>query len=867
MNPDTPGPDEAWPDMHPLLRRQIREHLDRAAAESPGLAAFLAAVSASYGAAEAERHHRLALELGEGMVLCFTRADDGFRHTLCCGPLAACLGWTPGRVLGRTLEEFAPPEAARLLRPAYESAWAGREGRVEFDSADGAVACRAVLRPRREDGEVREVVVSVTDLTDFKRARAEAEKLALVAARTDNAVVITDANARIDWVNAGFTRITGYELAEVRGLKPGAFLQGPETDPATIRMMHDHVAREEGFRTEIVNYGKGGRKYWLAIEVQPVRDADGRLTRFIAIESDVTARRQTEESLRAQFQLSQALAACRSLDDSRRAILSSVGKEFDWALGLLWMVTPEKDALVLGEHWPEADCPAPELVRYCRELRLAKGESLPGQAWESAKVEWFADLAAVSDWNCATRALREGMHGAVAIPIQAGGDVLGVVEFLSRRIETPDQERLHTCAALGAQIGQFCERMHAEEALRERGAELLSANAELALASSHKNAFLASMSHELRTPLNSILGLTESLIERLHGPLTDRQARYLSLVAESGRHLLALINDILDLAKIESGQQNLECIATPLAGLCREAVRIVVPMAQRRSQQLECELPEEGIQISVDPRRMKQILVNLLGNAVKFTPGGGRLGLRVTVSAEEIRFAVWDHGIGIAADDLPRLFVPFQQLDSRLNREYPGTGLGLSLVRQLATLHDGRVEVESCEGAGSTFSVILPVARLVGPAPQSSPATVPAPGAVSAERHGPLILLADDTPLNLVAVQDYLSMKGCRVAVATDGLQAVRQTITLRPDLILMDIQMPNLDGLGATRAIRELPDPVLAGLPIIAITALAMDQDRLTCLAAGMDDYLAKPFSLRELHERITRLLAARSGAADARP
>ncbi len=737
--------------MQRLLVRQIQRHLPPRLASDPALAPFLDVLSATYDEfhqnqtlaehtlqvvsdeltdanqrlraesesrlAELNRYYRQTLELQQGMILCYERRDDRFIHTLCSGRLAKRLGWSPEGVIGRQLGDFLPADLAERLGEAYAMAWTGRECQVEFAALGGELACLASLRPRFLAGAVIEVIVSGVDVTELKRAQAEAQKLALVAARTDNAVVITDARGLIEWVNPGFTRMTGYEPAEVVGRKPGEFLQGPETDPATVAFMRRRFALGEGYRTEVLNYAKGGRKYWLAIEVQPIRAPDGTLTHFMAVESDITERRLTDESLRAQLGLSRALAASHSFEEARPAILASLVREVRWRLGLLWVLSSDGTGLVCVEHWPADPGLAPDLVAHARAARLARGDSLPGRAWASAAVEWREDMSMAPGCPRAGFARLAGLRAAAAIPIRAGGDVLGVIELVSDRIEAPDEARRQTFAALGAQIGQFYERMRATEALRRRGEELLRANAELARASHHKNAFLASMSHELRTPLNSILGLSESLLERIAGPLTDKQERYLGLVADSGRHLLALINDILDLAKIEAGEQTLECSAFSLAELCRDTLQLVEPVARRRNQRLESELPDDRLRIHADPRRIKQILINLLGNAAKFTPEGGVLGLRATLVGDVVRIAVWDRGIGIAEENLPRLFLPFQQLDSRLSRDYPGTGLGLSLVKQLALLHDGSVEVESALGQGSTFTVVLPFSRVVPPVP------------------------------------------------------------------------------------------------------------------------------------------------------
>ncbi len=378
-----------------------------------------------------------------------------------------------------------------------------------------------------------------------------------------------------------------------------------------------------------------------------------------------------------------------------------------------------------------------------------------------------------------------------------------------------------------------------------------------------KSAFLAMMSHELRTPLNSILGLSESLAERIHGPLTDKQARYLGLVVSSGRHLLDLINDILDLAKIESGRDDIVLTPSRLREICENSLQIVQPMAVRRRQTLETTLPDETVQVRADPRRLQQILVNLLGNAVKFTPEGGQLGLRVSIFQDQVHLAVWDRGIGIAPDQLPSLFKPFVQLDSRLARDYGGTGLGLALVKQLVTLHDGRIEVVSHPGEGSTFTVILPVL----PDPAAPAATAPAaPTAVaglSMPPFGgprPLVLIAEDIAVNIIPIRDYLESKGCRVEVAVNGREAVERTVALRPAVVLMDIQMPVLDGLAATRQIRAHPDAAVARTPVIALTALAMPGDRDACLQAGAQDYVTKPASPRFVYEKtlpyLTRAL-----------
>jgi PAS domain S-box-containing protein len=374
-----------------------------------------------------------------------------------------------------------------------------------------------------------------------------------------------------------------------------------------------------------------------------------------------------------------------------------------------------------------------------------------------------------------------------------------------------------------------------------------------------KSAFLAMMSHELRTPLNSILGLSESLIERIHGPLTEKQSRYLDLVVSSGRHLLDLINDILDLAKIESGRDDIVLTPYQLLEICENSLQIIQPMASRRRQTIETLLPPPTLWVRAEPRRLQQILVNLLSNAVKFTPEGGLLGLRVSIVQDEVLLAVWDRGIGIAADQIPNLFQPFVQLDARLARDYGGTGLGLALVKQLTALHRGRIEVISQPGEGSTFTLFLPL-----PSDSIDPlAAVPAAPVVPADIFAttlsglrPVVLIAEDIPANIIALRDYLEVKGCCVETAANGREALDKTVALRPSVVLMDIQMPVLDGLAAIRLIRAHADPAVSGTAIIALTALAMPFDRDACMEAGVQDYVTKPASPRFVYGKILPFL-----------
>ncbi|WP_017303987.1 PAS domain S-box protein [Spirulina subsalsa] len=393
--------------------------------------------------------------------------------------------------------------------------------------------------------------------------------------------------------------------------------------------------------------------------------------------------------------------------------------------------------------------------------------------------------------------------------------------------------------------------------------QLTQRNEELIRATRLKDEFLANMSHELRTPLNAILGMTEGLQDGVFGSVNEGQRKALSTIERSGSHLLALINDILDLAKIESGQVELECAPTAIASLCQSSITFVKQQALKKHLHLSVNLPVNLPDIVLDERRIRQVLINLLNNAVKFTPEGGRVTLEVTLPTPEqnslphLRFSVIDTGIGITPENLKKLFQPFIQIDSALNRQYQGTGLGLAVTKRIVELHGGQVGVSSEEGKGSCFMIDLPYQASVVFAPQTNSESHFDPHDLATQSPGkssPLLLLAEDNEANISTISSYLMAKGYRIEVAKNGQEAIHQAVALSPDLILMDVQMPGMDGLEAMKRMREIPE--LATTPIIALTALAMDSDRDRCLQAGADEYLSKPVKLKQLTLTIQGLL-----------
>lgn len=464
----------------------------------------------------------------------------------------------------------------------------------------------------------------------------------------------------------------------------------------------------------------------------------------------------------------------------------------------------------------------------------------------------------------------------IFMPLMTQNRVFGVIVIGSQNTISPDHVSILTAianmaanaiqrAALHEETMRYAAQL--EQRVEERTLELRETNAALERASRLKDEFLASMSHELRTPLTGILNLSEVLQEQVYGALNEKQLSSLSIIEESGRHLLRLINDILDLTKIEAGLLDPEFESCQVDMICQSSLQLTKGMAGKKHQQLSFSSTPPGIEIEADARRLKQMLVNLLSNAVKFTPEGGKIGLDVRGDVEggEVSFSVWDTGIGIAEEDFPRLFQPFSQLDASLSRQYNGTGLGLAIVQRLAELHGGSVSLESTLGQGSKFTIHLPWKTAAvdfdppfTPDSGSSRASITdqTESAQSAVSYRGNILLVDDHELNVKIYAEYLTLKGYQVIIAKDGMQGLQAAREHGPDLILMDIQMPGKDGLAVIRELRSDSNPVLSRTPIVALTALTMPGDRERCLEAGADDYLSKPVSLNGLLQTIQKFL-----------
>ena len=470
------------------------------------------------------------------------------------------------------------------------------------------------------------------------------------------------------------------------------------------------------------------------------------------------------------------------------------------------------------------------------------------------------------------RASKTGVSENIEYPL----DVIGGRRWFVARI-SPILDTDGTHRTVSMLIRDITPRKQAEEELRslnekleqrvsERTDQLNQTNVELERANRTKDEFLANMSHELRTPLNSILGLSESLLEQRRGSLNEYQLKSLQMIEGSGNHLLELINDILDLSKIEAGKLVYYPQSVSIDELCKSSLAFIEEQAAKKSIEVMYVNQAQVSNIFADARRLKQILVNLLTNAVKFTADKGHVTLTVNTDLDQdlIQFSVMDDGVGIAQKDLQKLFQPFVQVDSSLNRHYEGTGLGLALIQKLTDMHGGSVHVESEVGKGSCFTINLSCNQDTTAALKEPEMPKAIPVSKSLEKVDASetavcrgrVLLAEDNQPNILTIGEYLESHAYEVVVAHNGLEAIAKAEEINPDIILMDIQMPAMNGLEAIAHLRA--EDRFASTPIIALTALAMPGDRERCLQAGATEYLSKPVSLRMLLRTIDKFLAS---------
>ena len=691
------------------------------------------------------------------------------------------------------------------------------------------------------------------DITERKKSEDDLRKLWLAVEQSPNSIVICNTDAQIEYVNEHFLNISGYKREEVLGKNPG-FIKSGKTNSQVFDAMWSNLNQGIKWSGELINQRKNGEEVIEFVQISPVRQADGNITHYLAIKEDITEKKRVQSELEAYQQHLEELVVDRTsaLELLNRKLVSSEQRFvyaadassdgiWDWDIVNNLACYNKSYFTMLGY---EADDFASSRINITNSSISEEPLTLGWESQYYVSPTWL-DLLHPDD-NCKALELVEKLlqtDGGFEIEFRMLGKDGNYRWILSKGKVVDHDEYGNARRAVG---------IHTDITLRKQiEVQLRQAKESAEAASQAKSTFLANMSHEIRTPMNAILGLTY-LIQR---EITDaRQLQRLSKVTESAEHLQGIINDILDLSKIEANRMNIEETEFNMAA----SINHVCSMLKER-------IDEKGLLFSVevdsklshlvllgDSLRVDQIMLNYLSNAIKFTERGEiilrALILQETENTIRLQVEVEDTGIGLTEQQQARIFIAFEQAQNSTSRKYGGTGLGLTISKRLAELMGGELGVRSQIGKGSTFWFTLPLHKGIG---KNTINPIPADKDI---RLGAHLLLVEDNVINQEVAKDLLESLGLHVEVAANGLTAVEKITAKSYDLILMDMQMPVMDGLEATRIIRTLE--LGKSIPIIAMTANAFTEDRQRCLDAGMNDYLTKPVEPQVLHAILTQWL-----------
>ncbi len=752
--------------------------------------------------------------------------------------------WNPAaeRILGHTSAEAVGQHLHALIVPpryhgAHRAAFAAFQG-----SGEGSAVGRVLdLEARRKDGREISVQLSLSaieidggwhsvglirDVTERKATEDALRKLSGAVEQSPVSIVITDLAGTIEYVNPKFLEITGYTRAEVLGQNPRVLKSG-DKGPEAYRALWETITAGHEWRGDLHNRKKSGELYWERALISPLRDPAGRITHFLAVKEDITERRRIEAAL------GESEAKHRLLIENSHDIIYTADVEgvFTFASQAWSAILGHPVDEVVGQPIQRFVHPDDHaLIRSSLQMARLTGLRQPDMECRL--------LHADGSWRWSAVSVVALMGPASAI--------------------TGFEGTIHDIAA----------RKRAEDALRETNRALKATTAranELAAqanqASRAKSEFLANMSHEIRTPMNGVIGMTGLLLDT---ELDAEQRDYAEIVRTSAEALLALINDILDFSKIEAGKLDLEMLDFDLRTTLEDVADLLAVRAHEKGLDVVCVAdPEVPALLRGDPGRLRQILLNLGGNAVKFTEQGG-VAIRASVAAEDddlatVRFAVTDTGIGIPRDRQGALFSVFTQVDGSTTRKYGGTGLGLAISKQLAELMGGAIGLESEPGRGSTFWFTAVF--------EKRPAgSVPVPAA-RAELAGARVLVVDDLDTNALLVTTLLRGWGCRCDTAADGeaaLDRLRQAVDEGDpfDAALLDKLMPGMDGVELGWRIKESAE--LRDTRLIMMTSHGERGDAARVSQAGFAGYLTKPLRQSQLRECLALVLGRGDAPAE---